>query len=238
MVSRINIGPDGGPYIAINENSGDIELEDNSGNVVAKWDETNTQWDFISNDIQNVGSLDVQNGATFNGSDLTGVGSLGVEQVGSNRYYAGAFNGTDADARLDNALSAASAGDVIHLENTAYTSDRTISTRLTLTGSNTGSNSDGSYIGGGAWTVDDGISLVSVGAGSGSVTIAGDFAGWYQSMLSTNVTVTVDANDFRFIGNRGGDVQFNAGATGGIVDACTATSFADNDGGNTKGDIA
>jgi hypothetical protein len=59
MASKISIGPDGGPYIAINENSGDIELEDNSGNVVAKWDETNTQWDFISNDIQNVGSLGV-----------------------------------------------------------------------------------------------------------------------------------------------------------------------------------
>jgi len=81
MVSRINIGPDGGPYIAINENNGDIELEDNSGNVVAKWDETNTQWDFSTNDIQNVGSLGVQNGATFNGSDLAGVGSLDVDLV-------------------------------------------------------------------------------------------------------------------------------------------------------------
>jgi len=57
MPSRINMGPDGGPYIAINENSGNIELEDNTGTTVAIWDDANSQWDFQNNPISNVDSL-------------------------------------------------------------------------------------------------------------------------------------------------------------------------------------
>ena len=58
MPSRINIGPEDGPYIAINENNGDIELEDNTGAVVAKWDDGQSQWDFVGNDISGVGAFD------------------------------------------------------------------------------------------------------------------------------------------------------------------------------------
>ena len=57
MPSRINMGPDGGPYIAINENSGNIELEDNTGTTVAIWDDATSQWDFQNNPISNVDSL-------------------------------------------------------------------------------------------------------------------------------------------------------------------------------------
>ena len=57
MPSRINMGPDGGPYIAINENNGNIELEDNTGTTVAIWDDANSQWDFQNNPISNVDSL-------------------------------------------------------------------------------------------------------------------------------------------------------------------------------------
>ena len=58
MPSRINIGPENGPYIAINENNGDIELQDNTGAVVAKWDDGQSQWDFVENDISGVGAFD------------------------------------------------------------------------------------------------------------------------------------------------------------------------------------
>ena len=57
MASRINIGPEDGPYVAINESSGNLQLEDNSGNVVAEWDETNAQWDFANNTLSNVDAL-------------------------------------------------------------------------------------------------------------------------------------------------------------------------------------
>ena len=57
MPSRINIGPENGPYVAINEENGNLQLEDNSGNVVAEWDETNAQWDFANNTLNNVDAL-------------------------------------------------------------------------------------------------------------------------------------------------------------------------------------
>ena len=57
MPSRINIGPENGPYVGINEENGNLQLEDNSGNVVAEWDETNAQWDFANNTLDNVDAL-------------------------------------------------------------------------------------------------------------------------------------------------------------------------------------
>ena len=67
MASRINIGPENGPYVAINEENGNLQLEDNSGNVVAEWDETNAQWDFANNTLANVDAL---NSNSVNTADL------------------------------------------------------------------------------------------------------------------------------------------------------------------------
>ena len=58
MVSRIDIGPDGGPYVAINENSNDLELQDINGNVVAVWDETAGQWDLNNKSLTNINAID------------------------------------------------------------------------------------------------------------------------------------------------------------------------------------
>ena len=66
MPSRINIGPEDGPYVAINESSGNLQLEDNSGNVVAEWDETNAQWDFANNTLNNVDALNSNSVSTDN----------------------------------------------------------------------------------------------------------------------------------------------------------------------------
>ena len=64
MPSRINIGPEDGPYVAINESSGNLQLEDNSGNVVAEWDDGKSQWDFVENDISGVGAFDSESVST------------------------------------------------------------------------------------------------------------------------------------------------------------------------------
>jgi len=66
------MGPDGGPYIAINENSGNIELEDNTGTTVAIWDDTNSQWDFQNNPISNVDSL-TSNSVNTNDGSINGL---------------------------------------------------------------------------------------------------------------------------------------------------------------------
>ena len=72
MPSRINIGPENGPYIAINENNGDIELQDNTGGVVAKWDDGQSQWDFVENNISGVGAFD---------SESVNTNSIAIERL-------------------------------------------------------------------------------------------------------------------------------------------------------------
>ena len=81
MPSRINIGPEDGPYVAINESSGNLQLEDNSGNVVAEWDETNAQWDFVENDISGVGAFDSE--------------SVNTEQASIGQVVGTVFRSTD-----------------------------------------------------------------------------------------------------------------------------------------------
>ena len=68
MVSRIDIGPDGGPYVAINENSNDLELQDINGNVIAKWDETAGQWDLNNNSLTGINAIDASS-ATLEQAD-------------------------------------------------------------------------------------------------------------------------------------------------------------------------
>ena len=72
MPSRINIGPENGPYVGINEENGNLQLEDNSGNVVAEWDETNAQWDFANNTLNNVDALN---------SDSVNTGSATIDET-------------------------------------------------------------------------------------------------------------------------------------------------------------
>ena len=58
MVSRIDIGPEGGPFVAINENNNNLELQDINGNVIAKWDETAGQWDLNNNSLTGINAID------------------------------------------------------------------------------------------------------------------------------------------------------------------------------------
>ena len=60
MVSRIDIGPEGGPFVAINENSNNLELQDINGNVIAKWDETAGQWDLNNNSLTGINAIDAE----------------------------------------------------------------------------------------------------------------------------------------------------------------------------------
>jgi len=130
MPSRIDIGPEGGPFVAINENSNDLELQDINGNVIAKWDETAGQWDFNSNDLTNVGgivanNLTAQNSATLGGNldaggnSLTNAAAIDTTQARSpsiptTRIYK---DGTDIVAVRDSEISrGTSPATVIHIK--------------------------------------------------------------------------------------------------------------------------
>src|SRR6056297_54990 len=88
MPSRIDIGPEGGPYVAINENSNDLELQDINGNVIAVWEEKEGQWDLNNNSLTNINAIDASSATldTFDAgiedpdnNDVTSNRSLGTE---------------------------------------------------------------------------------------------------------------------------------------------------------------
>ena len=78
MPSRIDIGPEGGPFVAINENSNNLELQDINGNVIAKWDETAGQWDLNNNSLTGINAINASSAnveeASFDGNDVGFVG--------------------------------------------------------------------------------------------------------------------------------------------------------------------
>lgn len=158
---------------------------------------------------------------------------VNTEQIGSERHYAGAYDGSGVDARLDNAISAATSGDTIYLEIGSYSTTRTLSKDLTVIGA--GSWSSGSVITG-SWTLGARVTLRNVLINDGTVTVSENQCMITECMLASD-TVDVSGDEFRFIGNRRGTVTFQSETNAGIVDCCVNTSVTDN-GTNTVGDIA
>jgi len=227
MASELFLGPDGGPYVSVNENSGDIELKDNSGNVVMKWDESNTQWDVQSNDIQNVGSL--------------GVEETHTETISSGeRHYAGDYDGGDADERLDNALSTASAGETVILENENYTDDRTISTNIRIQGSGDGMTG-GSQIRA-VWTLNaNGIIVKNtlLGGGSGQYVLdSSRISIVFCGLFGASPELQVNADNALIVNCASGAITFASGTSGGLVDSCIQNVSVTDSGTNTVGDVA
>ena len=175
------------------------------------------------------------------GNSVTNVGSMAVEDldtetVGNQDYhYAGSYSGSDADARLDNALNAADSGDTIYLERDTYANNRDISTDLTLIGT-AGRFAPSTDITGN-WTFEATITLVGVGRLSDSeLTINRDLCVVTRCSGGDN-EIEVNDDGFRYVNNRGGNLTFASGTSAGIVDASTNVSVTDN-GSNTVGDIA
>ena len=170
-------------------------------------------------------------------ADSVDAGSVNTRELGSARHYAGAYSGTDADVRLDNALTDASDGDTIMLENADYSSSHTISTQITLVGTQGAQSVVGTSISG-AWTVDSRVHIYNIGvAADASVTLNGGTSALIGSIVNITATITISADSFRYINNHSGNVIFESGTSGGLVDSCTGTTVTDN-GSNTIGDIA
>ena len=117
MPSRIDIGPEGGPFVAINENSNDLELQDINGNVIAKWDETAGAWDFQTNDLENVGGIDatgLTSDLDVKGNSLTGINAINASSANVDELnsadLATAESGTVPTAQGDGSLTMAEAG--------------------------------------------------------------------------------------------------------------------------------
>ena len=96
MVSRIDIGPDGGPYVAINENSNNLELQDINGNVIAKWDETAGQWDLNNNSLTGINAIDAGSANVDELQKAAAVGPVSTPALGGDDAVA-IGNNADAD---------------------------------------------------------------------------------------------------------------------------------------------
>ena len=164
--------------------------------------------------------------------------AVSTEQMGSERHYAGSYGGGDADARLDNAISAAGDGHTIYLEQATYSDDRSISTSLSFIGPSATAVAGGlgSKVSG-TWTFSASCVTDQVRF-TGGVTADADSCGVLNGLHTGTAAFEVNGDDFRYIGNINGAVTFANGTQGGIVDACTGTSYTDNDGRNKQGDIA
>ncbi|WP_225334244.1 twin-arginine translocation signal domain-containing protein [Halomicrobium urmianum] len=162
------------------------ELKDPSGDVVA--------------DVDDTGAVEF-------------LRPVSVEEMANGWFYAGAYDGSDPDSRLDNALSdAPSEGSLIFLEPMEYSSNRSFG-GITLVG--TGIRyQDSTYVTG-DWTVSGPETAVE------RVWLGG--------------SITVDQPDCLLTKIRGnGSITFSSGTSGGVADTIVGVPVTDN-GSNTIG---
>jgi len=89
MVSRIRIGPEGGPFVKIDEDNGTLKLESPSGDIDLQSNKLINalfgNLDLTNSELQNAVLLGATLGGALNadGQDINNVGSLGANQVGT-----------------------------------------------------------------------------------------------------------------------------------------------------------
>lgn len=146
------------------------------------------------------------------------------------RIDASKFSGADADARLDNALSAASSGDIIYLENADYGS-RTISTDLKFVG--TGELAGATITG--VWDASSAsVIYLDIRIGSSGELKMGIYS---QARGCGNGQITATDDNCCVVACRAIDVTFESGTSNGIADALWNNSTVTDNGTNTIGDI-
>jgi len=165
-------------------------------------------------------------------------GSVNTETIGSERYYAGSYDGGDPDARLDNALSAASTGDVIYLENAGYLNTHTISTDgLTIFG--TAARQRGTQINGGITVSADYVEFIDLYWNGGTHQLNGASNSIRRgSINSGGADITIDGVLSIVEGVMGGSVTLGSNSIQCVVDSCAAFSVTDNGSNNVVGDLS
>jgi hypothetical protein len=220
----------------LDEANGDLIIaEDNSGGtVLLEYDGSTWQYrgpvDMNGENISGVGTLTATD-ATISGT--VDSGAVNTETIADDYLYTGAFDGSDPDARLDNALNAAVDGETIYLERGVYNANHTVSNRVTLTGLST--DTSGTKI---ESTIDLTASNIVLGTVrlTGTLNVSG-YTCILKDAFALNGSVNVSGGRFRMYGCHKGNVTFQSGTSSGIVDACSETVVTDN-GANTVGDIA
>jgi len=162
-------------------------------------------------------------------------GSVNTKELAKDRLYARGFNGAGPVQRLDNALSTATDGDVVYLENATYDTNRTISERVILSGTNpAGRGPSGTKIEA-DWTISSEGAILENFLLVGTLTLLSRRNTIRQCRFIGSVSVQGDES--RIYGAYDGSVTFASGTSEGIIDTSIDVSVTDN-GSNTVGDIA
>jgi hypothetical protein len=174
----------------------------------------------------------------INNSDTITSESVNPQFLADNRLFAGNFAGSNPDARLTNALNAATQGDTIFVETAEYSSSRNITTDgIRIAGSKTRDN-DSPRFEADIELSGDNITVVGIAVTNVTVTLSGNATGFKNAFAFFNASIIAAANACLITEvNSAGDVTFQSGTTGGLVDSCQRLTVTDN-GSNTVGDIA
>jgi len=161
---------------------------------------------------------------------------LEAKKITSGVLLAAGFDGADADARLANAVAAASGGEKIILEQASYVDNLTTGKNLTLEGVKGRKN--GTTLNGGDWTFNGDVTIIDIQFGQGSLQMNGKGAEIRGGFHSGSFPVTVDTSEVRIYGVRGLDITFTSISANCVVDAATETNVTDNGNNTVVGDIA
>jgi hypothetical protein len=162
-----------------------------------------------------------------------------MQKIDDDRLYAGAFSGSDPDVRLSNAISKASSGDTIHLENGLYDSDLTVTKPLSFIGS--APEFSGTEITGiTTWDFNSPVNVRNLAITSNDVTLnfLGDSSRLCDINSFLNANINVSGQRFRGYGIRQSIITFQSASKLCIIDSSTQVSVIDNGSSNLIGDIA
>ena len=151
--------------------------------------------------------------------------------------FSGAFDGTSATDRLNNALNALTEGTIIFVEGTTYSTDTTIPKRRRLVRSGVWPL-DSSTVDAATWTINEGVLIDGISlTDTAEFVFSGANSKYINSHNAGSATISVNSDFLIMTGVKNGNVTFASGTSSGVVDSCVSVSVTDN-GSNTVGDIS
>ena len=161
-----------------------------------------------------------------------------TERIGGGEYhYAGDYDGTDPDERLDNCLNEADDGHRIYLEHTTYSDDRTIDKGILISGPASTSGASDVRIEG-TWTLDQRIILKYITCRTDdAIVVAADRCSLFGVAMGGNDSdIFVDADNSvisHIWASSQGQVTFADGTSGNEIGIVSGETTISDNGNNS-----
>jgi hypothetical protein len=186
-----------------------------------------------ANDPVDIESEDIDNADTINTQTIQ------PKNIGNGYHYAAAFDGADADARLDNAINTIGTGQTLFLESESYSQVHSFNSDTTIIGVGGGGPGATTIIDGGRFdlSINSLIERVAMDIGSNVVGISMGFASQASCIRQNAGNGTIDIKENACIVTRLKDVDVTINGNSCVVDASKGVSVTDNGSGTLIGDI-